>query len=198
MGFLNSLFESMVETGTNRLAEQYRNIPLEELKSKWNAEFKNRSYKRENIYQTPSPLSVLDETYSWRTGKRSWLSMCEQSLKAEEQAQKAKEEKENANDKFEKALSTNDMVKEIIEKIDELSYDAFTICIEEDRIVCCNSEEEELLTIRYKKYGYPNLDEDKRAILCEYIEENIKLEYEYSNDYELELDDAPGGMKSSW
>lgn len=209
MGFFNSFFENVKDSMINNLARNYRDMPIEQLKSKWNEEFKNRSYTKENMYNEPSPLSVLDETYAFRTGKRSWKSLCESKLQAEEKsrrekiaaeekARKQRKESEKANQQFNSALSSNEMVAEIIKRINDLSYDAFYIRVNSDELICENSETSKIYFIKYKKYGYPELDEDKRKLLCKYISDSVKLHYIAKGNDSLELNDAPGGMKSSW
>ena len=209
MGFFNSFFENVKDSMINNLARNYRDMPIEQLKSKWNEEFKNRSYTKENMYNEPSPLSVLDETYAFRTGKRSWKSLCESKLQAEEKSRREKiaaeekaikqrKEREKANQQFNSALSSNEMVAEIIKKINDLSYDAFCIFVNSDGVVCESSEETQIYTLKYKKYGYPELDDEQRALLGDYICNHLKLQYILKDRYMLELNDAPGGMKTSW
>ena len=209
MGFFNELFNNIVESAASALVRKYQDMPIEELKSKWEYEFKSREYTKENMYKEPSSLSVLDEVYSSRVGKRSWKCLCESKLAAEEaeakrriamenEARKKKQEQQKANQRFCAALESNEMVKEIISNLNNLGYDAFYIVVNNDEVICNNSEKSNLYIAKYKKYGYPELDANQRKLLCSYICKHLTLKYISKDKYTLELNDAPGGMRASW
>ena len=66
------------------------------------------------------------------------------------------------------------------------------------------SKQQREKTIMCMDYGYPALKDNQVKILCEYMAEHLELNYGMADEdfekdvYILELNDAPGGMRSSW
>lgn len=161
-----------------------------------------------NIYKNPnkSYLIKLDEIYASRTYSDNWYrrwknyeeekrARLEEEL-AEEKARLAEEE---AIEDFKKKLSNNKFVDEVIKKANELAYEAYYIEVFEDCIEIQDEDEEIIFSLKYKKFGYPDLNDLQMEGMLQYLHENLKLQYEENEDnYYLELMDLPEGMKESW
>ena len=228
MGFLDSFANGLVQASINQIERQYKSMSIDQLVQEWNKEFENRSYNF--IYKENSPLSILDRVYHERTGRKSWrqqyeegqkelrerqmemdrieaekLEIYRQALRESEEREKQKNEAES----FYGALSKNEMVAKIIERIDNLGYDVSSIDVYKDMLASYDHEDETNYEIHYKKYGYPNLNNYQVEALTKYLAETLKLnyiieDYRYPLDHQffeccsLTLEDAPGGMKESW
>jgi len=197
MGLFSDIFSSVLEAGAKNIEEKYSNMSNDELKREWNSNFKNRERRRSNIYQSPSPLEILDKEYARRFYCKTWKQLCEEYLEEQDKAEAEKQKRAADNAKFENALPENPMVKEIIDKINGLNYDVFCIVVDSDNIVCYDDSNNSIWTLRYKKFGYPDLTYDQTKVLAGYLSEHLSLNYKL-NGTRLELDDAPGGMKTSW
>ncbi len=197
MGLFSEIVNSMVDAGVKNLEAKYRNMSDSELKREWRWMFDDRNYVRSNLYDSRSPAAFLDQEYSYRFHCKTWKQKCEEALKAEEESLKKKKEMEAENLNFENALPENPMVKDIIVQINKLAYDVYNISVNEDSIVCYDDSDNSIWTLKYRKYGYPDLNYDKMEILAKYIYEHLSLNYDLDGT-ELELVDAPGGMKTSW
>lgn len=77
MGLLDaigkSIWGAVVSNGRDYYRQKYEEMPLSELKKEWNENFKYRGYSKNDLYHEDSPVAVLDQVYSERTGKKSWL-----------------------------------------------------------------------------------------------------------------------------
>lgn len=68
-----SILGSMLSQGREFYRQKYEEMPLSELKKEWNDKFRNKGFSKNDLYSEGSPDAILDEIYSKRTGKKSWL-----------------------------------------------------------------------------------------------------------------------------
>lgn len=203
---------NIMESATKLVRDKYYSMSTSELKAEWEKCFKNRRFTSDEMYQPNSPNAILDEVYEKRISYKNWKYQYDQEqrrirAKREEEAEQIRREmaqkraEEEARAKrlaFKNSLSDNEMVKQIISKINDLEYSAFFISVYEDEVVVLNEKEKEILSIKYVRYGYPKINNEQIKDLTDYLQNNLKLKYELNKDNTLELNDAPGGMKTSW
>lgn len=150
---------------------------------------------------------VLDRIYGKRTGKKTILALCDQYESLINQVEQAEQEHENNLTKFKELLAQNDMISEIVQKINDLGYDADSIGLEYNRITCQTNGKGTVFSLVFKKYGYPDLSYELIEILSDYLVKTLALKFivsgkvisdDGSYGIKLALDDAPGGMKAAW
>ena len=187
----------------------------------WNMEHNisgfRKAYKDKEAYG--DDMIACDKAYAQKIsslglGEKSFLEIVndyetrlqkikQDAIKEYEQAQKAEQEKVEALERFKNTLPQNDMVFEILSSINAIGYDVAQIRVFSHSLISHNFDNNKNYEIKYKKYGYPNLDADQISVLAHYLAEKLDLDFEvkkddYSDDYWIFLNDAPGGMKSSW
>lgn len=224
MGFFDSLVNALANDRLTQLKNQYNQMNFEQITEAWNSKFGNwvstlreadlsNSLTRFSIessidsfrrrYQELPDFSILDDIYSSKTGKKTFLAILDEYSVLIEKAKADVKEKQDNLAKFKESLNTNDMVSEIISKIDEFGYEAEIINVRSDYVSCYDRNEINGFQVVYKKYGYPNLDEEQIEILSAHLLDRLKLNFvrssaKYDFCIKLYLNDAPGGMKSSW
>ena len=191
-GVIDDFLKGMEENATNQIRRKYQSMSASELKAEWERVFKNRSFTPNNMYAPNSANAILDEVYERRIDYKNWKYKYDKAMKAKKDA----EMRMNEEIRFRNSLGSNAMVKQIIEKIDNLGYEAFGICVGDSNVVVLDENEKEILSIKYVKYGYPKLNDRQIKDLKEYIWNNVKLVYAMDDYGRLELNDAPGGMKT--
>lgn len=182
-----------------------------ELQAKWDEMFKNRPLNRE-LYQPGSYCDMIDEAYKNRIFYQNFKYKYDkeqeriarykaeqrEEQRAREEEQRAREEAEIKRTKFQNSLNSNEMVKEIITKINALKYQAFWVEVYTDEVRVLNEKEKEIISVKYVRFGYPKLENQQIIDLTDYLQNNLALKYIRINNNQLELSDAPGGMKKSW
>lgn len=235
--FLGEVFNSAMDMGVDATRKKYEEMPVDQLRREWQSVFGGRGIPSSGLgYDDRSPNAVLDEVYGRRVDFHNWRYKVEQhqrqqaekqreqenqrrardAQKAAQAAERDKRKKRNAD--FSASLASNQMVQEILSRIDELAFKAGSIYVREDCVECYGCDEDEtenddpIAIFRYRRYGYPKLERWQSSLLARYICEHLKLKYELHDDYKLnapddtkhsydaylELNDAPGGMRDSW
>lgn len=204
MGFFSDVLKGMGEAAVNDMKRRFATMPKDELQAKWDETFKNKPANAD-MYQPDSYNDILDEAYKNRISYKNWKYKHDQE---QERIQRQRWEREREireaqeaqirQAAFKNSLSSNEMVKQIISKINNLGYEAFSVCVYEDEVAAFDEKEKEILSIKYVRFGYPKLEDQQIEDFTEYLRNNLKLKYEINEDGDLELNDAPGGMKKSW
>jgi hypothetical protein len=159
MGFLDSLFDGMVEAGVKVTEDKYRQMSLTELETEWKSVYAHKGFPanpNSDLELEVSSISqdgILDRIYAERTGKTSWRQKAlerqrqhqqeeykkqqnEIKKKKEQENKKKREEKDRSEiSSFKKRLATSDMAKIIIDKIDSLGEEAKYVAVFPDRVV---------------------------------------------------------------
>lgn len=98
--------------------------------------------------------------------------------------------KTNRNQTFRDKLPMMDVIKAIIHTANKLGKEIEWICIDENETRFLDYDEEELQTIRYKKYGLKNLAFWQIDIINHYLIESLEQKYEIDEDYNLVLTES--------
>lgn len=59
MGFFETLYKGMIETGAKSIEEKYNKMPLDQLKKEWKDTFAHRDYSMREMYAEKSPVGIL-------------------------------------------------------------------------------------------------------------------------------------------
>lgn len=215
MGFFDDLLGATESSLGGSIREKYRQMSRGELEREWERKFSNKPYTDAKNWREGSVMAILDEEYSERFCRKSWYDKAKSELRAAElrekerqrieQEQIEREEQEKRQrmlrreqeEQFKTALDKSEMVAKLITVIDENQYSATDILIGNDEMQVFN-ENEEIENVKYKRYGYPNLEDYQINILTDYLRDKLELKFEKVSYDRLELNDAPGGMRTSW
>lgn len=221
MGFFNDLNNF----AGDMLRNNYRKMPIEQLKQEWNSVFGKRLKSNGLGYNDFDAQAILDEVYGERVTRKNWRFTIreyeeekqrkerekqrkEEERKALETAKKAEDKRiQQRNSEFANTLDTNKMIQEILSKLNEMAFEADCIFVSDDRVDCYGDDmaDESHVVFLYRHYGYPKLERWQIGILLKYLHDHLKLNYDLEDNTEhdsydscLQLNDSPNGMRDSW
>ena len=225
---LNSFTEAVADSRVSQAEKNYEQMRETEIKDAWEKQFHgwvssfeeanlNNAYDRYNLKKHISSIrerynkmleyrddcTILDKVYGRRTHRKTLLELCDLYESRIAQVEQAEQEHQESLNKFKEALAQNNMVADMVNRINSIGYSAEQVCLNCKRMYCYSDKEKNEFEITYKKYGYPDLSDEQLKILGEYLINTLDLKFVFSNRYSdwpivLSLYDAPGGMKSSW
>lgn len=197
MGFFDNLLSSLETSSSSMTREKYRQMSREELEREWERVFRNKPYTAVKEWRENSMIAILDEEYSERFRRTSWYDKARRELRAEEQRERERLKEAEEKEQFKKAIEKSEMVTKLVEVIDNKQYEAEKVLIGNAEAYIFNGGYT-IQTVTYKKFGYPNLQDYQISILTDHLVNRLALKFVKVSHDTLELNDAPGGMKSSW
>ena len=185
------------------------------MEREWKETFGRKKYEEVRNWREKSQIAILDEVYSERLRRTSWYNTATWELKKQEEKDKERQRQEQERirkaqqeeqrrieraeneRKFKEALEHSEMVAELVRIIDGKQYQATEIVVSNTETVIFN-EDEVIQDVTYKRYGYPNLEDYQVPILTEFLVGRLALKFDQVSSDTLELNDAPGGIRTSW
>lgn len=219
MGFfdaLNNFADAVEKNRLNQIEKNYEQMQCDQLNEEWKRELGNRIVSLDNLedweiifkyreisglddcYYGKPELKILDDVYAKRTGKKTYKKLLKEQIEYLNDVIDKINEKNRALESFKESIQSNEMVKEMIDKANNLKYKAEKIVINSDKFCVSDKSQRILFLIEYLDYGYPSLSKEQIKILGEYIYQNLNLKFiaeEYDSWYGIYLNDSP---KSSW
>lgn len=220
MGFfdaLNNFADAVEKNRLNQTERNYEQMQRDQLNEEWKRQLgchidsldnledweivlKYHDIRRraDDCYYGKPELKILDDVYAKRTGKNTYKKLLEEQLEYLNEVIDKINEKNRALESFKESIQSNEMVKEMIDKANDLKYKAQEIVIESDHFWVGDKSQINVIRIEYLDYGYPSLSKEQIKILGEYIYQNLKLKFiakDCDSWYGIYLNDSP---KSSW